>query len=266
MGRHEWFPLQIEAWKNDPFIRSLPLEARAFYLELLLLAWDEVGIKAEWIENPTWLARGIGISQRKFRSLWSQVRDKFEQLSDGNWSNKRLEFERFLSEERSKKSSKAAKDRWDAYAKSMLAGNAKPMPSTPQPHHNHNHSKKERATPQKKPGAAPLPFRAATALNLLAVAGRFVAAKPAGWQAIAIEKIIREWPEEQPWLTAGEWLAAGGDAWKSSVDTRCVGDFRAWLEQARVWDAAGRPAIGKGGKPDLRTPSPHSAFDRDEEF
>ncbi len=104
-------------WRSDPFVRALDLESRMVYLELLDIAWDEGGLKAEWLESGMYVAQQIGISRRKFMSVWLGIRDKFIEFSPGFYSNPRLEGERSRVDIRSEKGVNLANRRWHPDAK-----------------------------------------------------------------------------------------------------------------------------------------------------
>lgn len=97
----------------------------------------------------------------------------------------------------------------------------------------------EAKTPGKPKEPKPrLPFRAAEALRIIAVAskGRFVDSNPGG-QAVEIEKVIREYPDRNDWARVGAHLAAGGESYaKDVLDSRWVTrrNFSAALERARA--------------------------------
>lgn len=89
------------------------------------------------------------------------------------------------------------------------------------------------------------------AVRILAAAshGRFVVSRLKRGQAIHTQKLIAAHPNAGEWKVVGEWLAAGGEAWRSEVDARSLGDFEAWLAHASHWRDAGRPALhGRGAR------------------
>lgn len=93
----------------------------------------------------------------------------------------------------------------------------------------------------------PLPFRAAAAVDTIATAsaGHFVASVLTPKKAIDLEAVIRDEPTLEAWTLVGQWLAAGGDGWKGTLDVRHLGDIRTWFAHARQWDAKGRGSVSK---------------------
>jgi hypothetical protein len=62
-------------------------------------------------------------------------------------------------------------------------------------------------------------------------------------QAINVHRLIRAHPELADWQLVGEWLGAGGEAWKTELDARSLGSFDAWLGHAAKWRDAGKAPI-----------------------
>lgn len=95
----------------------------------------------------------------------------------------------------------------------------------------------------------PLPFRPDEALRAIANAssGRFVATKLTRGQAINAQRIIRAHPNIGEWSLVGEWLGAGGEAWKTELDARSLGSFEAWLGHATKWRDDGKPPLDRHG-------------------
>lgn len=120
--KRPWRAHYTKDWRTDPFVRRLKLEPRAVYLELLDIAWDEGGLRADWIETGEYVAQQIGISRRKFVSIWREIRDKFVEFSPGIWSNPRLEHERKEAEKQSEKQRKNAESRWSIDATALPRG------------------------------------------------------------------------------------------------------------------------------------------------
>jgi hypothetical protein len=103
--------------------------------------------------------------------------------------------------------------------------------------------------------AAPrLPFKPEDAIRTLAEASkrRFVPTKLNRGQAIHAQRLIRAHPSVDEWRLVGEWLAAGGESWKTELDARALGNFEAWLGHATKWHSDGRPAVGRS-PPSART-------------
>jgi biotin carboxyl carrier protein len=245
VAKRPWRSHYTRDWATDPFVRGLDLESRMVYLELLDIAWDEGGLRQDWVTFGTYVAQRIGISRRKFVACWAQVRVKFEEKSPGIWTNSRLEDERIKAEEFSEKQSKAGKLR---HAK---PANAQPQHRVPaQPSQSHTQSQSQSQREIAAADAPPLPFKPAEAVQALASAscGRFTASKLSKGQAINCQRLIREAPALSTWTLAGEWLAAGGDGWKGQLDIRNLGDFSTWVAHAERWVANGRgPVNAKNG-------------------
>ena len=78
---------------------------------------------------------------------------------------------------------------------------------------------------------------------------RFVVTRLKRGQAICVQRLIAGHPAAAEWRLVGEWLAAGGEAWRCDVDVRCLGDFEAWLAHATKWRDSGRPQLhGRGAR------------------
>lgn len=99
------------------------------YAELLDIAWDEGGIRTEWIESGSYLAQQLGITRRKFVSIWPSVREKFVEFSPGILSNLRLEQTRAEEDKFSEKQANIANKRWSGDARALPGGTATEMPS-----------------------------------------------------------------------------------------------------------------------------------------
>jgi hypothetical protein len=92
----------------------------------------------------------------------------------------------------------------------------------------------------------PLPFKADEALAALSesAAGRFKIT-PLGGMAVRVQDCIYAYPDIGIWRLVGAWFAAGGEAYRKTLDSRHVGldNFGAWVEYAREWDQAGRKSL-----------------------
>jgi hypothetical protein len=91
----------------------------------------------------------------------------------------------------------------------------------------------------------PLLFKPDDAMRAISDAsnGRFVRTKLKRGQVIHVQRLIRAHPDLAEWRLVGEWLARGGEAWRSEIDSRSLSNFEAWLAHATQWRDAGRPAI-----------------------
>lgn len=101
----------------------------------------------------------------------------------------------------------------------------------------------------KRQGGAksnPLPFSVPEALDVLHTTsqGRFLVTNP-GRAAIAIQSIIRRYPDQGVWRRVGEWLGAGGESYRGTLDSRALtwANFDAWAMVSQDWDEKGRPAL-----------------------
>jgi hypothetical protein len=90
-----------------------------------------------------------------------------------------------------------------------------------------------------------LAFSVDQALGFLAEGGRFTATPADSGQSINLTKLIKKHPDPGDWRLVGQWLAAGGDGFRGTLDTRAAGDFKHWLPHARKWDANGRGPVAK---------------------
>ncbi len=67
--------------------------------------------------------------------------------------------------------------------------------------------------------------------------GRFKATKPTKGGMFRLDAFRQQPGALDTARRVGEWLGAGGDAWKASVDGRSIGtDLEAWAAQAMAWD------------------------------
>ena len=70
--------------------RHLTLDARAVYLDLLCLSWDQDGLPSDLHETLGYLA----VTKQKFDRLWPLIECKWERAKDGRWRNSRQEKQR----------------------------------------------------------------------------------------------------------------------------------------------------------------------------
>lgn len=89
-------------------VAEMNLEQVGAFVILLAYAWNEDGLP----EDEETLARLLRLPQKKFTSIWSRVRSRFE-LSNGKWRNARLEVERAKQAINRHKKQEAARSRWD---------------------------------------------------------------------------------------------------------------------------------------------------------
>ena len=72
--------------------------------------------------------------------------------------------------------------------------------------------------------------------------GRFVSSGLNKGQTIHAQQLVRAHTLDEVRL-AGEWLSAGGDAWRGVLDVRQLKDLPVWVAQSTAWDACGRGAV-----------------------
>lgn len=142
--KRPWRPHYTKDWRTDPFVRSLSLEVRAIYLELIDIEWDEDGLDPVWLVSPfSFLCGAIGCHWRTFAAAWTILEPKYS-LQDGlKMRSRRVQEELRIASERSEASAKAANKRWH--------GDADALPS----HHIHNTA--HNSTEEKKPTAPAAP-------------------------------------------------------------------------------------------------------------
>lgn len=150
--KRPWRAHYTRDWRTDPFVRGLNLEARCVYHELLDIAWDEGGLRTEWLESGLYVAQQIGITRRKFVSIWPRIRDKFEEFSPGIWSNSRLESERLAADSFSEKQANNAKLKHLKSARPLPAGRGLALPSQS---HTQSQSQSQEDPPANSAGEAP---------------------------------------------------------------------------------------------------------------
>jgi len=137
--KRPWRSHYTRDWRLDPFVRGLPLDERMVYQELLDIAWDENGLRAEWVETGEFVAKQIGLSPARFLRIWHRLREKFSEIRPGLWSNTRLEDERERAEKFSESQSKKGKLRHSGSAAAQPNGydSAQPSQSHTQSHTQH---------------------------------------------------------------------------------------------------------------------------------
>ncbi len=265
-------------WSRDPFVRQLSLEARMVYFELLDIAWEEGGLRPEWVATGLYVAHRIGIGRAKFCRLFRDISVKFQANSDGFLVNPRMETERNSVENFSKKQSNNAKERYLEAARPPATVEPLALParaSSSQHFTSHEEPAAPSAPPlllvpppepEAKKKAEPLPYTLATLQATLAEtsAGRYVPFELAKGPAISAQRLIRRHTLAQV-RVAGAWLAAGGEGWRGAIDARALGALPAWIAQAEAWAAAGRPAIDNraGGQPRRGNDDPPPRLARD---
>jgi len=257
-------------WANDPFVRSLELEPRMFFLELLDIAWDEGGLRSEWLDGA-FISNRIGVSRRKFVTLWARVRVKFEEFSPGIWSNLRLELERIESEKDSEKHARAAKARWEKVKDAFLSHrscNASEMPSESESESESESDKRpyesptgsrdpgfklEAQKPQKpkvakpKKQPTPMPFTIAQGFEALESKsqGRFITGNFDPSLAKRVTDVIRHTAVLADWELVGRWMAG---TWPQDITIgpgwiATAGKLTDAISKARAWQRSGSQKI-----------------------
>ena len=98
--------------------------------------------------------------------------------------------------------------------------------------------------------------------------GRYIAGGRQTGGTMKLDQARRAHPDGAIFTRVGEWLAAGGDAWKGTLDGRALATVDAWVAQAQAWD--GSPVQIRGGRADNQGPSramnPDSANDLQKEW
>lgn len=114
----------------------------------------------------------------------------------------------------------------------------------------HSHSKRARRPAKAlEPQGAPLPLRAAKALDLVALSAPSAFVRPGminRGQSIALERLTRRYPETQTWQVFGEWLERGrADPFPPQWSVAYLAaHFGEWVEAALEWQRQGKP-LGK---------------------
>lgn len=165
--KRPWRSHYTRDWLADPFVRSLDLETRMIYLELLDIAWDEDGLQPRWVETGEYVAHRIGCSRRKFLSAWIKVQAKFDQSSGQTLSNSRLENERSSADSLSENQRNRVNLRWQKDTAVIRAGTSPVLPLTvtvrEEPEKSGFVSDPTKPPEPAVPPAAPLPLTVADA-------------------------------------------------------------------------------------------------------
>lgn len=132
-----------------------------------------------------------------------------------------------------------------------------PPPAKPAP--------KRRASSKPKTDDPP-PFSIDAAIDAIASAAgsRFEVGDKAAWDKghiIATRKMIRRFPDLSTWSLVGEWLRAGGDAFRGPVTIEWTAEahFSTAVMLAKRWHADGRPAITRNDAAPEPTPEQRRA-------
>ena len=137
------------------------------------------------------------------------------------------------------------------------ATKAPPPPTKPAP---------KRRAPSKPKTDDPPPFSIEAAIDAIARAAgpRFEVGDKAAWDPghiIATRKMIRRFPDLSTWTLVGEWLRAGGDAFRGPVTIEWTAEahFSTAVMLAKRWHTDGRPAITRNGAAPEPTPEQRRA-------
>ena len=93
----------------DGAVMAMTLEEFGAFMKLLCIAWGEEGIPAD----DKALCRLLGVSPRKWKSLWPAMESKWESNGNGRLINPRMERVRAERIAFSQRASKAAAKRWE---------------------------------------------------------------------------------------------------------------------------------------------------------
>jgi hypothetical protein len=252
-------------WEDAPYVKlyrdngpwmDLPLEARGLFAELLKVV-DRAGMLKVGDDPARTIARAVNGDTDRVREYFDVLRkDGCVVLRNGFVTLKNyIEAQGARASDKARMSEMRKRDR-DANAAEAVSSNqqvaGKIVTRNPQALRSEENRREKNRTDKKKIAAdkPPLPFRAAAAVEAVATAsaGRFVASVLSAKKAIDLEAVIREQPDLGRWTLVGEWIAAGGDHWKGTLDVRHLGDVRTWFAHADRWNANGRgPVNAKNG-------------------
>jgi hypothetical protein len=88
-----------------------------------------------------------------------------------------------------------------------------------------------------------------------ASSGRYVVGGRTKGGTFALDRERKAHPDGKAFAIIGQWLAAGGDAFKGTLDSRALGNsLGAWLAQSQAWDRAGRGRVGGDDRQRRREP------------
>lgn len=98
------FQLYVADWVMST--RTIPVEARGVYVDLLCFAWEEKGLPA----NLEGLHTFVGLPKQKFKALWdAHLMQRWESDGNGRLVNPRQERERKKQREWREKSVKGGR-------------------------------------------------------------------------------------------------------------------------------------------------------------
>ena len=124
----------------------------------------------------------------------------------------------------------------------------------------------KRRAPSKPKTDDPPPFSLDAAIDAISrtAGARFEVGDKAAWDPghiIATRKMIRRFPDLSTWTLVGEWLRAGGDAFRGPVTIEWTAEahFSTAVMLAKRWHADGRPAITCNGAAPEPTPEQRRA-------
>ena len=124
----------------------------------------------------------------------------------------------------------------------------------------------KRRAPSKPKTDDPPPFSLDAAIDAISrtAGARFEVGDKAAWDPghiIATRKMIRRFPDLSTWTLVGEWLRAGGDAFRGPVTIEWTAEahFSTAVMLAKRWHADGRPAITRNGAAPEPTPEQRRA-------
>ncbi len=298
MSKAPAFQLYAADFMADPLVDAMSPEELGGYFRLLLVAWQQPSpgyLPADEYLLAAWSRLGT-----RWKKCGAAIMRCFRQTGDGRVFQKRMvevaanqgEY-RETQRQKGIASANARKDRnhvqprlmsgcstvpTEAQPDTQPEGNS-PSPS-PSPSENLKDStpgtsdftleaqpanpkpKRIRKPKAPKPEDDPPPFKLTDGLATLAMAGRFTPTPLDVGATINAYKLVRAWPDISLWKLAGEWLAAGGEHWKQSVDCRHLSELPTWIVHAVAWDKTGRQPIRTNSaraSPELARPQPPPA-------
>lgn len=234
-------------------MRSLDLESRMVYFELLDIAWDESGLRTEWLLTGEYVAQRIGISRRKFVACWDNIRFKFEEISPGVQSNPRLETERIRARKFSEKQANAAKSKHALSAAALPAGRILALPSQSQSQSEHKEENKEQKILSLLPGDQGPPQ-----FDLDAIYAAYPRKEGKADGLKALRKEVRSVALYERILSASRLFAQEELAFRKSGSK----EFRPSPPYFSTWVNARRWEDCDSATPRLLSPQPETAMDR----
>lgn len=283
-GKAPAFQFYAGDWLADERVRLMTLAERGAYIDLLAFAWREGSIP----DDAAKCARLLLCSPKEMAATWEAVRPMFVAGEPGRLVSERMEQERRQLQEYAAAQAAKANKRWSGNAAASTAAHAPAYatasaPAVPvecsasasstasataeektcadKPRPPHGRKRGTREPPPELPGCT-VTRAEVTAAIAAASAGRYVDSPPPVGCVFKLDPLRARPDALAVARRIGEWLAAGGDAWRGTLDGRHLADLDAWAAQAQAWDGgpvASRPSppapvsdIRRGQAPILR--------------